>query len=143
MLRLQVRALGVAVLAPHQDRAAAQPGPLALAVVQHRLLDVEHAQHLRDHLVRDIAGAAGLQHPGPFDVDQNPPPAGVALGRGLRLARSQLFHGREVAALHPGPDLPGHVVRVVLRHVLQRGQPGLGGLVEQGRAGQSVGGGVG
>ena len=93
---------------------AAQPAPLALAVVEHRLLDVQHGQHLGDHLVRHGAGAAHLQHPAALDVDHHPAPAGVGLGRRLVGPGPELLPGREVAALQADPDLRGHVVRVVL-----------------------------
>ena len=54
-----------------------------VADVEHRLLDVEHREHVLDHLVRDRPGAADRAAPAALGVDHLQPDPGVDLARRL------------------------------------------------------------
>ena len=114
--------------------------------VQHALLHVEHGQHLADDLVRHVALAAHLEHLAALGLEHLQPQAGVGLRGRLVIAVgvAELLPDGEVALLDAAPDGAAHVVRVAvvagfLEALVEHCHPGLGGLVEEGRAGQRVG----
>ena len=96
--------LQVLAVALEGERVAAGAHPLALlgGVVEHRLLDVQHREHLVDHLVRDRAGAADLQHPRALGVDHQLAPPGVDVARGLLVAGAEAAPRRRCRAGAPG-----------------------------------------
>lgn len=99
--RLQVGALLAAVTVLSGRR-----GPDLLAClgrdVEHRLLDVEHRQHLGDHVGGDGAATSDLQHPLAFGLDHGDPDPGVELARSLLVGDgAEPLPGGEVALVHP------------------------------------------
>ncbi len=113
---------------------------LLLGAVEHRLLDVEHRQHVGDHLGGDGAGLADLQDPPPLGLDHLHPDPVVERGRRLLvLGGAEPLPGREVALVEPLPDQVDDAGLVVVLDAARAPRSaGLGRLLEQGRAGQRV-----
>ena len=118
-----------------------QHGSADVAGVEHRLLDVERAEHVLDHLVRDPAGASHVEHLlalGPEHL-QPQPDVGLAGRLVVGVGAAQPLPRRGVALPGPPPDLLDGAERVVVVDVLlEPSEPGRGRLLEQRRPGQRV-----
>ena len=79
----EVLAAAIVPATPLTVSALSSSARPAGADVEHRLLDVEGGEHVLDHLVRDRAGAAHVQHLGALGVEHLQPQPGVGLARRL------------------------------------------------------------